>query len=77
MFAEGDVVAWWTDEHGRGVDPDQPGALRMEGTVLGAVRHPQTRQVVAYHVRCVNNLGVVYLTTVRPDYGHQPVRVEQ
>ncbi|WP_280332605.1 hypothetical protein [Nocardia wallacei] len=75
-FREGDRIVWWTDDHGYGIEPDQPGARRRSGTIIAVHRSPaDPERVVAYGVEFTNTFGT-HDTTVRPDYGHRPVLAE-
>ncbi|WP_330251794.1 hypothetical protein OG874_37630 [Nocardia sp. NBC_00565] len=73
-LAVGDPVTWWSDTHGRGVEPADPAAVRRTGIIAQVHRSPSDpSRIVAYSVACCNTLGE-YLVTLRPDYGHQPTR---
>ncbi|MEU0876799.1 hypothetical protein [Nocardia brasiliensis] len=67
--APGDPVEWYDDGHGRGVAPDQPGAMRCTGVVASVDRTADGRAVV-YLVRR-KSVGGEYLAPVRPDLGHR------
>lgn len=71
---EGDAVTWWSDAHGRGVEPEDPAAVRRTGIITQVHRSPtDATWVIAYGVACRSTLGE-YLVTLRPDYHHQPAR---
>ncbi|MBF6548851.1 hypothetical protein [Nocardia brasiliensis] len=72
--AAGDPVEWWDDGHGRGVAPDEPGAMRCTGVVASVDRTADGRAVV-YLVRR-KSVGGEYLAPVRPDLGHRLVLIE-
>ena len=77
VFAVGEEIVWWDDGHGNGVDPDDPAARRYTGHIDAPHFHPaDPSRVVAYSILRFGALGS-YLTTIRPDHGHRPVRVEQ
>lgn len=68
-FEPGDPVAWWDDGHGRGAEPDHPGARRHSGVVAAVYRDPaDDTRIAAYVVTCRGLTGS-YLVTVRPDHG--------
>lgn len=75
-LAVGDRVTWWSDTHGRGVEPADPAAALHTGIIAQVHRSPSDdSRVVAYSVACRSTLGE-YLVTLRPDYHHQPTRTE-
>ncbi|MFD8104350.1 hypothetical protein ACFV24_32935 [Nocardia fluminea] len=72
QFVVGDRIAWWSDSHGRGLEPDAPGAKQGTGTVFAVVRDRNGEgTVAALIVKCSGVLGS-YQYVVRPDYGHRP-----
>lgn len=74
-FSPGDPVVWWDDRHGHGLPADHPDAVRRTGTVASVHHADDSRIVSAYLITCRGVAGT-YLTTVRPDYGHQLTRAE-
>ncbi|MEV0551184.1 hypothetical protein AB0H98_30650 [Nocardia salmonicida] len=72
LFVVGDRIAWWADSHGRGLEPEAPGARQGTGTVRGVIRDRVGEgPAVALIVDCQGILGS-YQYVVRPDYGHRP-----
>ncbi|MEV0769961.1 hypothetical protein [Nocardia salmonicida] len=75
QFVVGDRITWWADSHGRGLEPDAPGAQQGTGTVCHMVRDRAGEgPAVALIVDCQGILGS-YQYVVRPDYGHRPEHV--
>ncbi|MEV6064893.1 hypothetical protein AB0L62_33250 [Nocardia asteroides] len=76
-FAAGEEIAWWDDGHGRGADPEAPGARRCTGIVDAVLYSPaDPGRIVAYSVFRTSKLGR-YVTTIRADLGHRPERVSK
>ncbi|WP_433574098.1 hypothetical protein [Nocardia brasiliensis] len=70
--AVGDLVEWYDDGHGRGIAPDQPGAMRCSGTISDVLSGAEG-QPVAYFVRRYSRISGTYAVAVRPDLGHRLV----
>lgn len=73
-FVVGDRITWWADSHGRGLEPDAPGARQGTGTICHVVRDRAGEgPAVALIVDC-RGISGSYQYVVRPDYGHRPER---